>query len=190
MKILDKFFDLSFSLDGYLMSKVTKFSHYLQRTLGITNYFVAKIGIALASLALSMGILDYFIPFLHSHTTKFSFFIKGLCIIDMIWRSFLCSKAEEAMYESDVKPAFLLRLSGNTFWRLCWIGFLAIDLAYFPGSWKKNHLPDIVDENFFSLGLAIFYYFIAVNPLPPGKSKVREWINGLFRVLRPASQRV
>ena len=40
-------------------------------------------------------------------------------------------------------------------------------------------------EIFFSTGFTIFYYFIAVQPLPPGKSRVRQWIEGLG-ILKPA----
>jgi hypothetical protein len=36
-----------------------------------------------------------------------------------------------------------------------------------------------------ALGQVIFYYFVAVDPMPPGKNKLAEFVKNLFKVLTP-----
>jgi len=38
------------------------------------------------------------------------------------------------------------------------------------------------------LGFALFYNFINVTPLPPGTSKLKEWIKGFFSTPELARQ--
>jgi hypothetical protein len=48
---------------------------------------------------------------------------------------------------------------------------------------------EVIARTFTWVGMAIFYYFIAVNPLPPGISKVRKLAESLMGTpkIAPAS---
>lgn len=181
------------TIDTFILSICTKISHALQRATGLTCYFIAKIGIAISTLDLIVETLNYFYKFLHFSTTVFGLVILTLCLLTMIHRSIVCSKAEDHLWSGRLtRPAELLPYSESILWRILWVALFLIDIfCAFLGMHKYHHIfLEVVSQCFFSLGLIIFYYFIAVNPLPPGMSKLRKWINNFSQVLTPVKNDV
>jgi len=176
------------TVDDKLLDLCTKSSHKLQRATGITNYFVAKVGVGISSYALVIDLVNYVYQFFPEKGSIFSAGIEVICFADMIVRSIHCAKADKNL--DNIKPAFLFTYTRSNFCRLLWAGWFLFDvgtlfLEKLPVHYQTLYISRRV---LFSLGLAIFYYFIAVNPLPPGKSKVREWIDSFGKVLRPITQ--
>lgn len=170
--------------DNKVLEVCTKSSHKLQKATGLTNYFVAKMGVGITSLSLTVDIVNFLHQFLPYKTPTSGLVLDGLCFLNMISNSIDCTKAEDRL--DDIKPSFLFRYR-NRYNRFLWWGFLIFDSIRFYFSHQYNFL-NFARTEFFSVGLLIFYYFIAVDPLPPGKSKIREWIESFEKVLKPALQ--
>ena len=174
-------------IDSAILAVCAKFSHRLQRMTGLTNYFVAKIGVACSAFNIIVATMNHFYQLLSYTTSAAILWIFGIVLCTLVRDSFNCSKAEEQLWSGrNAKPARLLQyISRGKFWRLLWISLfiLDVDRLWHTLPRARYWLPEIVAQTFFSLGFALFYYFIAVDPLPPGKSKVREWLEnfGLFQ---------
>lgn len=173
-------------IDTFLLSCCTRFSHALQRTTGLTCYFVAKIGIGLVALNMIVEILDYYLKFLVAHTQLFGVIMNAIILVIMVARTAELAKAEENI-GNKTKPRQLLRYIFPWWWRIFWLTFFIWDslATVFIQRRSHHHFLDFVDTLFFSMGLVIFYYFVAVDPLPPGTSKVKKFINSLFHVHVP-----
>jgi hypothetical protein len=168
-------------LDNLILSQATKIAHRFQRLTGLTTYFIANIGVGFSSLAIILDIFNYFYPFLLHKTPLFGLIMDILIVFMMIKDSIFLIKANEHV-GSNVKPAEIYRaLIWGSFLRPFWFGFLILDIISFISFISLFHkykfaVPSFFGDVGFSLGLTIFYYFVAVEPLPPGKSKIREWI--------------
>ena len=176
-------------IDGYLLSACERFSHKLQRTTGVTNYTVAKIGCGLTLVSCLTETTDYF-----THVLDPKKFPKdGVAIIlDCVW--FLITtvrvvKLDQAEKNISENPALDKSLTSTYGWRLLWIGFSVLNCALlYPRIRGLNLSMTIfasVRDALFAPGLVIFYYFAAVKPLPPATSKIKEFIRGLFTRLQP-----
>jgi hypothetical protein len=179
-----------YTIDSKILNACTKFSHATQRAIGITNYFIAKIGIAFASVDIGVSLLNYLHQFLRQKTPLVLVFLQIILLVSFYMRTFSLTKADEQLLSgSGTKPREFMVLSWIG-WRLVWLSIFASDMADL--TIRPPHgpywLPQFVSVIFFSFGLSVFYYFVAVDPLPPGKNRVRVWIEclRLYGKLAPA----
>lgn len=173
-------------IDSAILAGCTRFSHWLQRLTGLTNYFVANVGISLVAISIMIDMANFFHQIFQHRTSLFEVIIDSLLLLSAMHRSFLCTKAQDQLYSNnDAKLAELIPLTAKIGWRLLFVAASVIDAlnivtAYLAPHRESLWFLDVVGTKFFfSLGLMIFYYFIIVDPLPPGKSKVRQWIEVL-----------
>jgi hypothetical protein len=179
--------------DAILLAVCTKISHATQRAIGLTSYFIAKIGIALAAVDIGVQLLNYLHQFLRHKTPLSLMLLQLIILVDFYRRTFFLTKAEEHL-GSGIKPRELMAFTVgwfNVWWRLLWLGMLLWDTVFLivlPPRRGPYWFADLVSTIFFSFGMSIFYYFVAVDPLPPGKSKVRVWMEHMraFGKLTPA----
>jgi len=164
-------------MDQTIHDFCTRASHWLQRATGLTCYFVARVGVTLTAISVMANIANYFFPFLPGRTDMVTVALSVLILIDCIPRSIACQRGDEAV-GSNAKPAELMRFTRGPFWRVLWVGFAIFDLAYMH--WLSRPFASFIQDSAFALGCAVFYNFINVTPLPPGTSKLREWIRGFF----------
>lgn len=115
--------------------------------------------------------------------------IFGLLLGAQIVRHTDCNKGEESLGD-NIKPVRILSYLESRGARLFWVGMGILDtvMVAIP-PWAHSLVLEMIAYQWFSLGLAVLYYFIIVTPLPPGKSKLRKWIDGLARTLRPIAVR-
>src|SRR5579872_2504504 len=106
-------------IDAAILNACTSFSHRLQRTVGLTNYFVAKIGIALTALSCVVDVLNYVGKFLDNSHSLIGLILDFAILTQMIFRSILCSEAEETLGDPST-PTWLLFYLEIPFWRLFW----------------------------------------------------------------------
>lgn len=167
-------------MDAFVLAGCTKLSHSLQRFTGLTNFFIAKIGVFLCSLNCVERIGNYFLRFLPKQTHALEFVCLVIMLLVNFARTFILNRADESML-SEARTKW--RSLQSALWeRIVFIWFSLGDVFGFI--FQRSHgLLDCVSSTFFSLGILIFFYFSLVDPLPPGKSKVRQWFES-FRLVR------
>jgi hypothetical protein len=173
------------ALDQAIHNFCTSVSHRLQRTTGLTCYFIARVGVSLAALNVLASIVNYFFPFLPERTDLVLAVLSALLLWSCVNCSIACQRGDEAT-GSDAKPAELMPYMGTAFWRVLWVAWAIFGLA--AVHWLSHALASFVQDGAFSLGFALFYNFINVTPLPPGTSKLKEWIKGFFSTPELARQ--
>lgn len=170
-------------IDSVIIAACTKFSHWLQQLTGITSYFLANVGNGLFAISLMLRVVNYFHQIFRLPTDTFDAFLSSFLLLNTLSQSFLCIKAQEHLLgNAETKPAALrsYQKKGISQLRIFWIILLAITLLSAPTAvggplWILDGMRYV----FLPLGAVIFYCFIAVDPLPPGKSKVRQWVEKL-----------
>jgi hypothetical protein len=167
-------------LDDRILMFFTNISHRFQRLTGRTNFFLAKVALFTHMFGAFISIANYWAPLMSIESGVVDvvvFMMTSLfSIIIVIW----CEYAEKTFQSSGnllklewphsikilVRPTiFFLR---SFIVSVCFLAMQWIDV--------------LIQSCLF--GLVIGLYFVDVIPLPPGKSKIREWIElfgGLFR---------
>jgi hypothetical protein len=172
-------------IDSVILAFCTKLSHALQKATGLTNYFIANIGVALMAISCMFSIANYFHQIFAEKTNVVDAVVSSAVLFITVRFSYYCTQAHDQLVTgSNVKPTELMDLI--IVWPcrfilvLCVIGDILLSaLLYKPGfQWIFSRVSKIS----YPLGLAIFLYFIAVDPLPPGKSRVREWLESFTRM--------
>lgn len=178
-------------LDERLLAACTRFSHWLQRNFGISNYFVAKIGIAFAGVDGLLDIANYFHRILAFKSSIVLLFLVCPYTFLLIWRSKSLTDAETRMLSERDQRTLDPLLQSSVVLRVMFVGGLVPLLLQLPFI-KVGNYPalDVFDHISFPFGLALYYCFVAVDPLPPGKSRVRQWLDSFSHVLVPARSRV
>ena len=167
-------------LDNKILEKLTKFSHWFQKMTGLTSYFFAKTGLAIATLSSIISLLNYFSKFLHRGTDSFSIV---LMVINLLGFGIILNKINR--YEDNVSSEIVKLFSFSIYLRIFFICFSIYDFVTLPIilSHKDSHyfILEVIAYVGFSWGFLIFIYFIEIIPLPPGKSRIRQFIEGFFR---------
>jgi hypothetical protein len=145
---------------------------------GLTNYFFAKIGIALMAITMMLDVINYFHQIFGTRTSLILLISDGFLFLVLVYQSAHCTEAEGHFWSSrNSKPAILIQYVDMGLWRLVPAFLLAIDAprAVFVLIVSRNRYRflECVWNLSFLLGMTIFYYFIIVDPLPPGKSRIR-----------------
>lgn len=173
-------------IDSKILRLCTLIAHGLQRAIGVTSYAVAKIGTGISAMSVLLDVVNYFTPVLNRKTGILSLLIAPVLLAAMVLRSVVCQKADDALWSgSSVKPSELIEYMDGYGWRLFWIVLLFVDLfAELLQPPRAHMILEYVNGVGFSMGISMFFYFIAVSPLPPGQSKLRQWVNilGIRRI--------
>ena len=181
-------------IDGRILALFTKFSHWFQCLTGRTNYFLAKISLFLTMTAWGVGALGYWLPilerrFLHDILTPICFL---MVLPDYIMRIYLCDKSEESLFQNDERTKYKISdpIDGSMGWRIFWTFAVILSIPLSITSVLNNEgvLFFKIINNGFASFVWMASYFLEVDPLPPGKSKIRQWIEDIqagFRKLQP-----
>jgi len=166
-------------VDAKILDAFTRFSHRLQRFTGRTNFFFAKLCAFIVTLALVMDILNFYHQVLVMKTSLFVIVLDCMLCIIMFLLAISCDQAENTAMSSEraVHPLLvpdpfsrIIFLVASVVSSFAFIFFVSFGLTRYP-------ILEVIDRCFCPAFCA-YEYFISVNPLPPGKSKVREWIDG------------
>jgi len=166
------------NIDSTVLAAVTKFSHQFQMLTGRTNFFIAKIGRFMCFAAVALDIINYFAHVLPDKTPLW-FLILGVFIcIDFAFGATICDQADRETREGyDVLPPSVLLLRSYGFflrgdsWRTLWLALTIFDYGMFIYTHPAPWLLCWIDKTWFSSGVLIFVYFIAVDPRPPIRHK-------------------
>lgn len=179
-------------IDERILALFTKFSHWFQRLTGWTNFFLARMILFLVVIELIVRALNYWFHFLSRRTTIDDIVVGSIMLLfSVIYLHYLHQADEQIYCDNTVKP-FIQQLfeSGSAGSALVFVRVISVFLIVLT-------LPILIGQSFFEkldknvvwalevytrFGLAYFIaflYFVLVDPLPPGKSKVREWVNDI-----------
>lgn len=180
------------TIDARLLALFTMFSHKFQRLTGRTNFFLAKLSVALVMLSVAVELVNYWIPILSRKSTLFNVATNGIIAIWLVMCAYQCDEADNQLFSSEkAKYDFLAFWVDPSILRIMWLCLSWVALIiYTPTLFapKVSIIFDIIDFSY-AHGGALFYYFLSVDPLPPGKSKIREWVEAFaagFKRLVPA----
>jgi hypothetical protein len=170
------------ALDDKIHTICTSLSHKLQQFCGLTNYFIARVGVALTAISVIADVINYYHRFLPFASGIVGVVFDGLILISCISRSIACQRGDESV-GNNTKPAHVLFYTERPFWRVLWVALTIWDTAI--AVFSTNPLLAWLQLGTFSLGCAVFYNFIIVTPMPPGTNKVREWLSSFGRQPQP-----
>ena len=172
-------------IDSSVLAVATRISHWFQRLTGRTNFFLAKIGFALGTLSLMIGLGNYWYEFLDHKETILAIFV----FLPLTWLWFIMAKDCDAAEERALFGASRTKhpLSSRTGLRLMCLAFAILDVLEIPVHIRsKFWILEFLHEDY-GIALVIYYYFVSVDPLPPGQSKVGAWLEALrASFLKPA----
>jgi hypothetical protein len=180
-----KGFDMLFvNIDEYLLARCARFSHWFQRLTGRTNFFIAKVGTMITGMSVLVSLINYWIP-LSKLPTSFFHWVPSLFLLwVMAKESKNCAENEKRLYSDRALRQMMPKNS-------VWIRMAALYFTILLGVFMVRY------HSFFEIlrystgiGVSVFFYFIAVTPLPPGHNKIGEFVKKLasrFRKPVPVS---
>ena len=180
-------------LDAFILDRLTRFCHWFQRLTGKTNYFLAKIFLFLALNSILVRIINHWIPLLGYETYLFFEILIALVIFPLYINDiYSCDKSENRLLSGNElsKERFYSVNLNSIFWRILWLLLALIDVLSFISVFYTQRgvlLFKLLDD--FALFIFLVSYLLNVEPLPPGKSKIKEWIESFqtgFLKLQPA----
>jgi hypothetical protein len=177
-------------IDSAILAGCTKLSHAIQRATGLTNYFIARAGIAVTAIAIVIRVVNYFHQFLVHGTSLFDTVLLSYMLVCLVGSSNGCAKADEQLWSgSRTKPTWLLGFHNERFLRVIVVVSLVLNALSLPITLavSRYRILETFREIGFPLGMATFLYFVIVDPLPPGRSTVRKWLEALKAVRSPAT---
>lgn len=175
-------------IDGAILDRVRAFAHRLQRLTGITSWTIARWATCSASIEIILEIGNHAHPFLPTFTPLpwAVLVVDCLLLLVFFYETISISRAEQRLdNESVVLPPSMGSSPG---WRL----FISVQCMISTLFWLSDKLHPFwafIHYALFAYSMWFAYYFIAVIPLPRGKSKVREWIENFGKKLVPATAR-
>ena len=174
--------DLIYSIDELILKWVTKIAHKIQDLTGRNNFFLAKImlwGVIINCLVICF---NYYFKVLVMDTDIISMILN--IIITLIYSSFInrCTQAERASMESETPTMYFANGIMQKLTRF-------IITVYTVGMLPIN-VYEIIKGNFIFfeilhtsgyICLVLFTYLCVVTPKPPSKSKIKQWIEKMFK---------
>lgn len=174
------------ALDTWLLALCTKFAHAFQRLTGKTNFFLAKIGIMIATLHMVIAMIDFWYPILLQEKTSLSKFLFELVLLILTYSTvYDLDKADDEQQlslERVMNPSLPNRYDryGWVF-RSLFLFFVVYDTGdvFFQSKHSSLSTLEMLHSVSLSFGITVFNYFVIVEPLRPGKSKIKQWIEKL-----------
>jgi hypothetical protein len=183
-------------LDERILALFTKFSHWFQRLTGLTNYFLAKTAVGLFFVDGLAKIANFWFPILNQKTGYKDIFFDGfLCFSGFMLWTWMLNDAEARLQNSaEVKPLVKEVLGEGRGMQLIRVTLFFLCLLSFPfgmydlATATRGFFIFNLNSHFALSYMFCFLYFLHVDPLPPGTSKVQEWkaaFQAGFRKLNP-----
>ena len=179
--------------DALILSFFTKISHKFQQATGQTNFFLAKCCIFLLGLSLCIHLINFFVRILNQETDIFLLSVMVVMGILLNKHLSLCEKEDKNLKNSIEKPTKNPREIGLFSLRIITIFICFFTVNYYNlvkelSQPKVSLIFEILNHGF-SPVYCSYLYFISVTLLPPGKSRIREWIESFGKVPVPVPVR-
>ena len=166
-----------FWIDAWLIAQFERFSHWTQQWLGWTNYTWAR----LATLGFVVAVVGSYFA---GEQRLMGFFIWDLITGFLIG---LFSIAEEQRASSRLRERVANPIKASKVGHMLRFLFVMIVLIRFiplaimpfgtlpDGHWTVGHALPLLR----GLCITCSLFFLSCDPLPPGTSKIRQWLNSV-----------
>lgn len=161
-------------IDSWVLERCTVFSHWLQRNTGLTNFFVAKMGVFISTFSCIYGITGYFFHFSGLEVSLGELSLKLIGVMTMYYLLHPLNENEDRVYSGK---AFFGSLMPVPAIRLL---YLFLSFMIFPAIIQGETFSRILSKEVFSVGIAIYGYFSSITPLPPGRSKIGQMVDAFL----------
>lgn len=163
-------------LDSAVLTFFTNISHRIQVVTGKTNFFLVKAALYIISIDIMISTLNYWFPLLERPTHPFMIIINFLCFCGFIFLMTECDKAEQSA-QSDNPTKFIIEFPPVV--RL--VILFSLGSLTIPSDIVTLMTPNGIFAFKFcrllgTIAYIAFVYLVNVHPLPPGKSKIQEWM--------------
>jgi hypothetical protein len=185
----------SFYVDDWLMDRAEKISHKIQRTSGIICFQIARTMFLVAMSAMFVFIITALIHpsiggmIIYDWMLKVMLFIVNtLCIANPLVASWICYKlcviliSEYEKLKDSAGLTNIFRIIGKSHR----IANMYLTILFFVAFIL---MPKNMMFTFAFLGVfveTVGEYFLACTPLPPQKSKMRQWLESFQKIPNPA----
>ncbi len=157
-------------IDAMLLAGCEKFSHTMQRCVGLDNFFFARVAILLSVAFSGMGV------FLQRQPQMMVYFVIGL------YQGSETEKVEAATRrQPQMKNA--LGISPVGVFTRCFCLMALLTLILMLMAWTDHHWWAVGSFGCWSA----WQYFIACSPLPPAESRLKKFIRGANTKLTPVT---
>ena len=165
-----------FAFDQWLLGKFEAFAHWFQRLTGRTNLFLAKIALCVGATFWLFSMLS------RQQFILFAIFgaIMFMRTLTMDWDE---KKAYRRLEQGVANPGKITGFRGRLFLQFWFLLLAALEI---PLLFVAEMKPLISAGQIF---FVFAEYFEACDPLPPGTSKIREWLDSFGKKPVPASSR-
>lgn len=182
--------NLVIAVDNCILSFFTKISHKFYSLTGLTNFFLAKLSVCILTLSSMTVILGFWFPVLTFKPIPIVVVLNAIVCTVVLLDMYLCDKADKNIFSGN-RVNFFGPISISPVFRFLWLVMVTINIPWLINYIffeRKGILIFNILSRLFALAGTSFFYFIAVDPPSPGKSKVQEWIESFsasFRKLVP-----
>ena len=171
-------------VDEWILGKLTQFCHWWQKQTGLTNFFFCKLGVFVSLLEIVVRVGNYFWPFLGHPTYLFSLFVVTFLGFKLSQYLPMLDKLINHEFSQNAPTMSPLRIPVFSFFRILYMPscfslglYLFIKQIQVSTKWWPLEAIFYLGLN---LGIWIILFFMAIIPLPPSKSKLREWVEKLL----------
>lgn len=172
-----KFFE---ALDGFILDKIfQRVSDFFQKTTGKTCFFLARIVFILSASILALVVISKIYLYKDSGfmMVGFIFFVPAIALC--LETAGYIQSEEKEFFDGDRGEQMANSLRIRLFPVRVFIWFWDIYLfSLMYGEYADCPLAAICFHGYY-LSLTVSIYLASCNPLPPGKSKIGEWVKAL-----------
>ena len=165
------------ALDKGIIRVFTRFCNWFQRLTGKSNFFLAKIVILLASVSCLIDGVNYFFHILPYEASGFLFVVNASLVGSGLYRAYFCDRAEEKLFRGE--GIRFAQLHTPQWFRLVLFFVAIFSIPSFSVVVTAQNPVPVFLSNAWPTEMFLFFYLTEVVPLPPGTSKVKQWIDSL-----------
>jgi len=183
MKIIEKIILVALGIDDILLDKIfQRISNFFQRTTGLTCFFLAKIAIVASWSAMVIWIFT--LPDLH-YLLRILLAICSLIYLLIVWVHLNAYDEKEDALSSRVNVMNSSVITDFPIRMLAWFFLITTSIS------SEGRQPYLISSRYLRICLVfvvVYLYFASCTPLPPGKSRIRKWLESLGNMFSKKAQ--
>jgi hypothetical protein len=175
-KIIDKIILVGIHIDVFLLDKIfQRISNFFQKKTGLTCFFLAKTSVLVTWSTMVISI--FAIPNIN-FLLRIFFTICSLIYLLIIWALISSWDEREEILAAKGNVMNPMAITGHPIRMMALSNVILVSLLMRGKGWQSY----LVSSRYLKICfifVMIYLYFASCTPLPPGKSRIRKWIEYL-----------